>query len=95
LKGEPILPQNKISDQTIAEDLLVSQKYMSGHYNIAVQESANPDLRRDFMSINQQVLDSAEKVFSCLEQKGWYQLKPADSKTINEARAKAQQQISM
>lgn len=88
------MPQNQFSDQLCVEDVLTSQKFLSSNYNTAVQEAANTTLRRDLMEIQQQEQDAAQKVFSYMSQKGWYKVAPADPKMINDARIKAQQQIS-
>lgn len=82
---------SKFSDQICAEDVLTSQKFLSANYNTAVQESSNTDLRKDFMDIQRQEQDAAFRVFSYMNQKGWYRTSPADSKMINEARSQAQQ----
>ncbi len=81
----------RLSDQICAEDVLTSQKFLSANYNTAVQESSNADLRKDFMEIQRQEQDAAFRVFSYMNQKGWYRTSPADSKMINEARSQAQQ----
>lgn len=87
------MPQNQFNDQLCAEDVLSSQKFLSGNYNTAVQEAANPNLRKDFMEIQRQEQDAAQKVFSYMNQKGWYKVSPADPKMIDDARSKAQQQV--
>lgn len=81
----------RLSDQICAEDVLSSQKFLSASYNTAIQESSNSDLRKDFMEIQHQEQDAAFRVFSYMNQKGWYRTSPADSKMINEARSQAQQ----
>lgn len=87
------MTQNQLDDQMCIEDVLSSQKFLSSNYNTAVQEAANPKLRQDLMEIQRQEQDAAQKVFSYMNQKGWYKVSPADPKMIDNARMKAQQQI--
>lgn len=87
------MPEHRLSDQICAEDLLSSQKFLMGNYNTAIHESANSDLRKDFMEIHRQEQDGAQKIFNFMNQKGWYKPAAADPKMISEARSKAQQQM--
>ncbi len=87
------MPHNQFNDQLCVEDVLTSQKFLSGNYNIAVQEAASTSLRKDLMEIQRQEQDAAQQVFSYMSQKGWYKVSPADPKMVNDARTKAQQQI--
>ncbi|MDH7576657.1 MAG: spore coat protein [Bacillota bacterium] len=87
------MPDHKLNDQLCTEDLLSSQKFLMGNYNTAIYESANSDLRKDFVEIHRQEQDAAQKVFNFMNQKGWYKPPAADPKMISEARSKAQQQM--
>ncbi|HAA89091.1 MAG: Uncharacterized protein XD63_0588 [Thermoanaerobacterales bacterium 50_218] len=87
------MPEQRISDQMLVEDLLSSQKFLMSNYNMAIYESANPQLRNQFMEIHRQEQEGAQKLFNLMNQRGWYSPAPADQKMISETQAKVQQQI--
>jgi spore coat protein CotF len=87
------MPEQRISDQMLVEDLLSSQKFLMSSYNMAIYESANPQLRNQFLEIHRQEQEGAQKLFNLMNLKGWYNPSPADQKMISETQAKVQQQI--
>lgn len=81
-----------LTDREIAEDILLSTKYISNYYYApAVLESMDPRLRSTFQEINNNTQSQAKQVFDYLNSKGWYNPRQADAQSVNELRNAAQE----
>ncbi|HHV79838.1 MAG TPA: spore coat protein [Firmicutes bacterium] len=69
--------QGKLSDKDILQDLLATHKFMSDGYHHAVLESANEEIRKTLTDMHDEAIRSAKDVFDAMNQRGWYQVKPA------------------
>ncbi|TDA66915.1 MAG: spore coat protein [Clostridia bacterium] len=77
------MPVVQLDDRFCMSDALGSQKLLLDGYNRAVMECASDQLLRDFNSIYQDELNLQHQIFNALNNKGWYQLSPADSQDIS------------
>ena len=84
--------QGALTDRTIAEDILTSQKYLSNYYYApAILESMNPELRSTFQQVHNDTQTEAKQVFDYLNAKGWYKPRQADAQSVNDLKNAAQE----
>ncbi|MDK2917616.1 MAG: spore coat protein [Candidatus Petromonas sp.] len=84
-----LMPNRTVfSEREIMNDLLMSEKQIASAYSTGIIESTCPNLRKTLTMC----LDNAQKcqynVFSATKQRGWYQVKEANFKDIQNAQTK-------
>lgn len=62
------------TDDFMCHDLLMTEKYVSGTYDTAIFESANPQLRQALQHIQKEEQQHGEDIFHYMQQHGMYQL---------------------
>ena len=67
-------PQGKLSDKDICTDLLMTEKYVSGTYDVAIFEFANPQVRDVLNHIQKEEQQHGEKIFNYMQSKGLYNI---------------------
>lgn len=65
-------PQGKLSDKDICTDLLMTEKYVSGTYDVAIFEFTNPQVRDVLNHIQKEEQQHGEKIFNYMQSKGMY-----------------------
>lgn len=84
-QGQPL------SDQELAFDLLYQEKALLANIASEVLEASQPGMRQVlndcYMQIGQDQLD----IFGCMQQQGWYPVKPAQQQDVQAAKQKYQQ----
>ena len=84
--------ESTLCEKDILEDVLSSQKQMTGLYNTYANECTNPTVRDTFMSIlNEEHMMQAD-VFSEMQKRSWYQATQASEQKISQAKLKYNQQ---
>ncbi|MCF6464419.1 spore coat protein [Clostridium sp. Cult2] len=63
------------NDQTLLEDLLSTEKYVSGFYDTAVFEAADPNVRQAIQHIQKDEQNHGEKLFNYMNSHGMYSIK--------------------
>lgn len=84
-------PAQALSDQERALDLLCHEKATLSTLTTMVAEAANPALRRVLNDAYLQVGQDQYALFQQMQQKGWYEVKPAQDQDIQAACQKFQQ----
>lgn len=69
---ETLMGVDTLTDQVIAMDLLMSAKSGIKMYSVAATEAATPAVRATFEQHLYEAIDTHEKVFAYMLQKGWY-----------------------
>ncbi len=65
--------QTKIaSDKELLNDMLMTEKYVSGTYETALMESANEGVRNALRHIQDEEQQHAKMIFDAMNQRGWY-----------------------
>lgn len=77
-----------LSDQEILEDILSSQKHMTGLYNTYSGECEHENLQGDMLNILKEEHNMQYEVFSEMQKRGWYQTTPAEAEKISQAKTK-------
>lgn len=62
------------TDDFMCNDLLMTEKYVSGTYDTAIFESANPQLRQALQHIQKEEQQHGEDIFNYMQQHGMYQV---------------------
>ena len=76
------------NDKEHLTNSLMAQKLITDNYNTFANECANPGLRTEFLKILNEEHQIQFDIFSEMQSRGWYQVKPADQTQINEASSK-------
>lgn len=80
----------QINDQEILDDMLASQKQISGAYNTFGGECVHENLKTDFLNILRDEHNMQSGVFTQMQQRGWYQTPAAQQAKIDAAKTKYQ-----
>lgn len=81
---------NCFGDKEMIEDALTSQKNITGSYNTYANECANPALMSDMMNILNEEHQIQHEIFCTMQQKGWYQVQPAEQQKVDQTKNKFQ-----
>lgn len=60
-------------DQALCQDMLMTEKYVSGAYNTTIFECQDANLRQVLNHIQKEEQQHGEGIFNYMKQKGWYQ----------------------
>ena len=82
--------QPALTDQELAFDLLYQEKSLMANISSEVVEGSQPGLRNVMNDMFMQMGQDQLQIFQVMNQKGWYQLKPAQSQDIQTAKQKYQ-----
>lgn len=74
--------QFPMRDKEIAQDLLLQEKLLAKRVNSATIESAHPQVRQVMAQIGQDIQAVSQRIFSYLNQRGWYNPRMADQQTM-------------
>ena len=84
------MSQNSMGDQEFLGDVLASQKLISSTYNTFANECATPEIRDEFLNILQEEHNIQADIFTEMQKRGWYQVKPADAQQVSQTKQKFQ-----
>lgn len=80
--------QNPMTDKEIMDDILSSQKMITGTYNTFTNECVNQQLRTDFLNILRDEHNIQQTVFDQMKTRGWYSPASAEQQKISTAYTK-------
>lgn len=83
----------KLGDVEMINDSLASQKLISNSYDTFANECATPNLRDDFLNILKDEHQIQAELFTEMQKRGWYQIKPADQQQVMQAKQKYQNML--
>lgn len=75
-------------DREILDDLLNSQKLITGVYNTYSNECVNPQLQNDFLDILRDEHNIQFTVYNDMQKRSWYSTEAAQSQKVNETKTK-------
>lgn len=79
---------NSFTDKEIMDDVLNSQKHISGVYNTYSNECTNQQLKDDMLKILKEEHSIQFSVFGEMQKRGWYSPCAAQAQMINETKTK-------
>jgi len=81
-------------DQRMMGDLLDTAKHMATEYGSYILEGSCPQLRQVLTANMTEMLGDQYQIFQQMQQRGWYQPKPAQQPDIQAAKQKMNQEKS-
>lgn len=82
--------QAVLCDQDIMDDMLSSEKAMTGLFNTFANECVHQTLRNDMLNILRENHMIQADLFTEMQKRGWYNPPAADQQMINQDRTKFQ-----
>lgn len=82
--------QQTLTDQELAFDLLYQEKALMANISSEVVEGSQSGLRNVLNDMFMQMGQDQLQIFQVMNEKGWYQLKPAQPQDIQAAKQKYQ-----
>lgn len=79
-----------MQEKEMMEDVLSSQKAITGAYNNFANECASPEIRDEFLNILNEEHTIQAQVFDEMHKRGWYPTPPAEQQMIDQAKQKYQ-----
>lgn len=76
----PKTPQ--MNDRDFANDLLMTEKYMTDAYSTALNEMSHQSLYSDVSAIFNETQDCQRNFFNLMFQKGWYKLEAEEGQKL-------------
>ena len=80
--------QTQMQDKEFMNDVLSSQKHITGTYSTFANECAGKMIRDDLLSILREEHEIQADVFNEITTRGWYQTTPAEQQKIDQAKQK-------
>lgn len=85
-----MLNNQNFTDREIMDDVLSSQKHITGVYNTFSNECVNAQLQADMMNILKEEHNMQFDVFADMQKRGWYSPATAEQQKVTETKTKFQ-----
>ncbi len=86
--------QRSLSEKELMNDLLTSEKQVTSAYNTGITEASCNNLRQHLTNCLNDTQNIQYQIFDAMRQRGWYQIKPAQSQDVQSAKTKFTQEQS-
>lgn len=77
-----------MQDKELLDDVLSSQKLITGSYNTFANECATPGVRETMLCILKEEHDIQSDIFNDMISRNWYPIQPAEQQKIDAAKEK-------
>ena len=77
---------NRLTDQEMIQDLLSTQKFITGGYNTTANEASEISVKNTMMSILEDEHAIGHDVFEEMHSRGWYKTESAPQDKINQTK---------
>lgn len=84
------MSNQSFTDREIMDDVLTSQKHITGVYNTFSNECVSEQLQADMLSILKEEHNMQFSVFCDMQSRGWYSPAQAEQQKITDAKTKFQ-----
>jgi spore coat protein CotF len=74
----------EMSDRDFINDILATEKYLTNSYNTAVNEASIEELYQLQIKHLTDTHQAGRELYKIMQQKGWYQIEPAESQKISQ-----------
>ena len=74
------------SDRDMMNDVLSTQKFITGNYNTGANEASNPKVKHTLMSILDEEHTMQHDVFVDMQTRGWYPTEAAPQDKVEKAK---------
>ena len=82
------MAQAPMQEREILDDVLTSQKTITGTYNAFANECSTPSIRDSFVDILTEEHQIQADVFNEMSKRGWYPVQQAEQQKIQQAKQK-------
>ncbi|TCT19117.1 coat F domain-containing protein [Melghiribacillus thermohalophilus] len=83
---ETVVPDtSQMNDRDFLNDMLNTEKYLTGSYNIAMNEVSNQNMYQELSTIFKETQDVQRNLYNVMFQHGWYSLEVADQQTMQQS----------
>ncbi|MDQ0229670.1 spore coat protein [Metabacillus malikii] len=73
-----------MNDRDFINDMLATEKYMTGAYSIALNEASHEDLYKDIQSIFNETQNAQRRLYNTMFKHGWYKLETAEAQKLQQ-----------
>ena len=84
-----------LSEEQMLNDLLSSQKFLTGVYNSYCCEASTGAVKSSLSSILEDEHRIQEEIFNSLHSRGWYPIEAAEDAKLNQAKQKFSQTVTV
>lgn len=81
----------QMNDRDFINDCLMTEKYLTSAYAVAVHEMSHQDLYRDVLSIYEETEKCQRELYNLMFKKGWYGLEAEDPQKLQKTYQQFQQ----
>ena len=86
------MKKNNFGDREMLDDILSTEKFMTGCYNEVANECASSSLKSEIVNILTHEHSIQHDIYTEMAERGWYNTVKADASNIQEAKTKFQNQ---
>ena len=86
------MAQKQMDDRTMMDDLLSSEKHITGTYNTFTNECSTQKIRDSFLNLLNEEHQMQSNIFDEMKKRSWYQTPAAEQNKVDTAKQKAQNQ---
>ncbi len=87
----------QMNDRDFVNDCLMTEKYLTSSYSVAIHEMSHQGLYQDILSIYEETEQCQRDLYNLMFKKGWYGIEAEDTqkiqKTVQQFQNYAQQQF--
>ncbi|MFD1020463.1 spore coat protein [Thalassobacillus hwangdonensis] len=75
----------ELNERDLVNDLLATEKYMTGAYSTALNEASCENLYTDIATIFKETQDCQRNLYNMMFKNGWYALEQADQQKMQQS----------
>ncbi|WP_071460665.1 spore coat protein [Bacillus massilinigeriensis] len=75
----------QMNDRDFINDVLTTEKYMTGAYSTTLNELSHDSLYQDITSIFNETQDAQRSLYNLMFKKGWYSIEAADGQKLQQS----------
>ncbi|MFC7322206.1 spore coat protein [Halobacillus campisalis] len=75
----------EMNERDFLNDMLTTEKYMTGSYNVALNEASNQTLYQDLATIFKETQDCQRNLYNLMFKNGWYAVDQAEQPKVQNA----------
>jgi len=83
--NEPKVKGPEMNDRDRLNDVLLTAKYLTDSFNVAVREASHNTLHQDMLTILNETHQAARQTFDLMFQKGWYKVEAEQQQKLDQA----------
>lgn len=81
----PIQKTPQMNDRDFINDILQTEKYLTGAYSIALNEASHDALYQDILAICTETQNAQRDLYNLMFKKGWYTIEAAEAQKLQQS----------